>query len=320
MILVTGATGLVGSQICRELKSGNIPFRALKRHSSSIPPDLLNEDWVVGDILDFESITDALKEITIVIHSAAMISFYKGDYKLMEKINVEGTKNVVNACLGSFIKKFIHISSIAAIGRTINYSTIDEKTQWVQSPNNSYYGETKYLAELEVWRAIEEGLPATIINPSIVLGVGDWSNSSTRLFKYAWEEHRYFPSGSMNYVDNRDVASIVLKLVDANISGERYILNGGCVSYKSFFEQAAKSYGRTPPTTQLPSKYTFLVIWLAKVKSFLTRTKPFVTREALLGVKKEYSYDASKIKKLLNFAFRDLEESIGWVCSKIKKE
>jgi len=320
LILVTGATGLVGSQICRELKQKGLPYRALRRKSSQIPNDLLEVDWVEGDILDFESILDALKDISTVIHAAAVISFYKGDYELMETTNVHGTRNIVDASLTASVKKIIHISSVAALGRPIGINHIDENTQWMESSLNSYYGETKYLAELEVWRAMEEGLQTVIVNPSVILGTGDWTKGSTRLFKYAWDEHRYFPGGAFNYVDNRDISNVVCQLAQSNHNGERFILNAGSTTYESFFKLVGERFGKKAPTRKVSESLYFLAILMESVKSFFTRTKPIITRESLISTKKDYHFDASKIKKLLNFAFKDLEDTVEWVIAGLQKE
>ncbi len=320
MILITGATGLVGSQICRELKRNSHPFKALRRTSSEIPDDLVDIEWVEGDILDYESIVESLEGVSTVIHAAAVISFFKGDYKLMEDTNVDGTRNVVNASLETSVKKIIHISSVAALGRPVSSHHIDENIQWMESSNNSYYGETKYLAELEVWRAMEEGIQVAIVNPSVVLGIGDWKNGSTRLFKYAWDEHRYFPGGSFNYIDNRDVATLVHQLVPSDYVGERFILNAGSITYESFFKLVSEKFNKKAPSKKVSEKLYFLAILLESIKAFLTRTKPIITKESLISTKKEYHFDASKIKKLLNFAFKDLDDTVGWVAAGLQKE
>ncbi len=319
MILVTGATGLVGSQICRLLKEKSIEFRALKRETSKIPSELIDENWFIADILDDGAMLEAMEGVTTIIHAAAMISFYHKDNKQMELINVQGTNTVINAALKSSVTRILHISSIAALGRSKSDIEINENTQWTYSQNNTYYSETKYLAELEVWRGLEEGLSVTVVNPSIILGIGDWTTSSTRLFKYAFDEHRFFPSGSMNYVDNRDVASLVIALINSP-SGERYILNGGNVSYENFFSIAALSFGKKPPVKKISKNTSMFILVVAKIQSILTGRRPFVTREALLSSKKNYQYDASKIKKLMNFAFRDFEDTVAWVCAGLKKD
>lgn len=318
MILVTGATGLLGSQVCRELMKKQIPFRALKRSSSLVPPDLSNVQWIDGDISNFESLDDAFEGVDTVIHAAAVVSFYKGDRAEMTAVNVGGTRNVVNQCIGTG-SRLIHVSSIAALGKSSTRSSTEDDL-WDSTTNGSHYGLTKHQAELEVWRGKEEGLQVVIVNPSVILGRGDWNQGSTQLFKYAWKQRPFYPMGGISYVDNRDVAEIVVLLTTTSHWDEQYILNAGRISFAAFFEKAALAMGRKPPTWQLPGFLLFAAYTLSSIHAFLTRSRPLVTREALRLREKQTDYDASKIKKLLNFAFRDIDDSISWVGEGILKE
>ena len=193
MILVTGASGLVGSQLCIDLQEAGTPFRAMKRSSGFIPERLKNAEWIEADLLDFQSLQLSMEDVDTVIHAAAAISFYKGDKHLLFDVNVEGTKNIVDAALKAGVKRLVYVSSVGALGRPEKQTLINESHRWIPSKDNTYYGETKYLGELEVWRGMEEGLQAAIVSPSVILGQGDWSKGSTQLFKYVWEEHYFFP-------------------------------------------------------------------------------------------------------------------------------
>ncbi len=319
MILVTGATGLIGSHICRQLVQSGQPFKAFIRNKNNIPdtmPDGI--EWIEGDILDFESIYTALDGISVVIHTAALVSFYSKEFKLMDKINVRGTANMVNGALKCGVRRFIHLSSIAALGRPPNNAIISEDAKWVSSPENSYYGETKYHSELEVWRGYEEGLSTVIVNPSVVLGTGNWEKSSTKMFKYAWDEHKYYPSGSFNYVDLRDVVDVIMTLIDSDIKGKRFILNGGKISYLDFFTKVAVEFGKKPPYIHASNMLSKLVVFAEKVRSLLTGKEPMVTGETLLMSKRNFEYDNSKIKNAIEFEFRNLDSTITWACAGLK--
>jgi nucleoside-diphosphate-sugar epimerase len=208
MIAITGGNGLLGSFIIRELINTNQPFVAFKRNNSDI--SLLRDvsekiTWRDADVLDPVSLNEALNDITHVIHAAAIVSFNPRDAKKIYNVNVLGTRNITNACLNAGVRRFVHISSVAALGRQKDQTIIDEQNKWIDNPLNSTYAESKYYAELEVFRAQEEGLSTVIINPSVILAPTDWTRSSAQLFKYVYDEKSFYIDGSLNYVDVRDV-------------------------------------------------------------------------------------------------------------------
>jgi nucleoside-diphosphate-sugar epimerase len=186
MVLVTGGTGFLGAYIIKELVGQGYSVRAIRRSSklpSFVSPDILNKaQWVEGDILDVVSLDEAMEGIEQVIHSAAVVSFVKKDRKNMYQVNVEGTANVVNMALEKKVKRFVHLSSVAALGRTAGGGHVNEEKKWEESKVNTHYAKTKYKAELEVWRGISEGLEAVILNPSTILGYGDWSHTGNQWF------------------------------------------------------------------------------------------------------------------------------------------
>src|SRR5690606_3677923 len=214
MIAVTGANGLLGSFVVRKLMEANVPVVAIKRANSntSLLADLPTLAWRTADILDPISLQEAFDGVTGVIHCAAMVSFNPRDEKKLMQVNVEGTKNVVDACLIAGINRLLHVSSVAALGRQKNQTHITESNTWIDSSYNTVYGLSKYKAELEVFRAQEEGLKTIIINPSVILSRGNWDKSSAQLFKYVWRERPFYSDGSFNYVDVRDVAQQIHQL------------------------------------------------------------------------------------------------------------
>ncbi len=321
-ILVTGATGLIGSFIAKQLIADGHSVRAMKREHSdlSLVADIKNITWVEGNILDLSSCKTALIDIDVVVHAAAIISFRKKDMPSMFKTNVEGTENMVNLCLQNGIKRFIHISSIAAIGRTAKSTEISESSMWEESSANSHYAKSKYLAELEVWRAGEEGLDIVIINPSVVLGPGDWLKSSTRIFKYVWDERKFYTEGKLNYVDVRDVSSSVTTLLGDNVSGERFILSGGSILYKDFFEKIAKQFNKEPPTIKAGKLLLNIAVVMEYLRSKITGSEPNVTSESKKSARMMFHYNNNKIKSSLNFKFRTLDETLDWACTLLIKK
>jgi nucleoside-diphosphate-sugar epimerase len=323
MILVTGASGIVGHYVVDTLVSTGHKIRAIKRPNSNISRLARWQnsiDWVNADILDLPSLTNAFEGIDMVVHCAALVSFHQEDKVRMMEVNVTGTANMVNLALGNRVKKFVHVSSVAALGRKPNIEFIDEGIKWETSANNSNYAESKYLGELEVWRAQEEGLPTVIVNPSIVLGPGDWDSSSMQLFKYVNQERAFYPKGEMNFVDVRDVANIIEILLFSDIEAEKFILNSGKVPYKEAFHLISKYLNKRPPKIEVSYTLLTFAYILETIKAKLTGKRSIITRESMRLSKMTYSYSNQKLKDALNYKFKTLEESISWTCEEILKQ
>jgi dihydroflavonol-4-reductase len=322
MYLITGANGLLGSSICRFFLDKKVPFKALKRKNSDL--SLLNDvkdkiNWVEGDILDVFAIEEALEDIHTVIHSAAVVSFHDNDKNIIFKINVEGTTNLVNSCLKKGVPNFLHISSIAAIGRTKNSHIIDEETKWENSEYNSNYARSKYIAELEVWRGHMEGLKVIVVNPSVILGPGDFNKSSAKIFHFAYDEKPFYTAGSLNYVDVRDVTNIIWQLLEQNKFGERFILNAGQVTYKELLDKISENFNKKKPQFKVPPILINAAVKWEKFKSVFTGKRPLLTKETIQLSKKAFEYSNSKIVKTLDYKFIPLEESVKWTCQEFLK-
>jgi len=322
MIFITGGNGLVGSAVIKRFLEAGITIRCLKREHSdlSLLDDVKDKvEWVEGDILDIKRIETYLDGIDTIIHCAAMISFQKSRYNEMYKVNVEGTRNLVNTALARSIKAFGYISSIATIGKSKTNTPLDETNMWVDSPTNSGYSKTKYLAELEVWRGMEEGLQGFIVNPSIILGSGHWQEGSTKLFKYAYDQRVFYPQGNINYVDVSDVAEVVFRLYKSEIYGERYILNAGNESYKTFLTKVAQSFNKRAPSIKARTSLALFAYFLDTIRHTLSRREPLLTIETLRMSRESNFYDSSKVTKALNFNFKDLDSTINAITRSLKE-
>lgn len=327
MILITGINGLVGSFVARYFLEEGEKVAGFKRPESDLSLLKGLEDqitWFEGDILDVLSLEEAISKSDYVVHTAAMVSFAPKDRNKMLRINVEGTANVVNMCLLYKVKKLCFVSSVAAIGRKFSNGAsdtsnlIDEKAQWEESPLNSNYAKSKYQAELEVWRGVAEGLDAVVVNPSIILGEADWHKSSTQLFKYVYDENKYYTGGTINYVDVQDVAEIIYKLLHSDIVNERFILNGGTLSYKQFFEKVASGFGRKAPSKEI-SGFLSQIAWRVEaLRSLFTGKAPLITKETAQSANLNFIYPSQKIRKELNFEFTLLDETIQRICKNLK--
>jgi len=319
MILVTGANGLVGSFLCKEFIQKGYRVRALVRKNSDCT--LLNEiadkiEIFIGDINDTGSLIDAVEGVESIVHAAAIISFWNKRKDEMYQTNVLGTKNIVDVALEKNIKRFIHISSIAAIGRKPKDLEIDETNTWEESSLNSPYAVTKHQAELEVFRGIEEGLKAIIVNPSVILGPGLKGTSSVRLFEYVEQKNKFYTEGYINYVDVRDLSEIILFLLNSDTPiGERYIVSGGLTSYRDFFDQIADKIQVPAPKVKAAAWMRQLAWRIEAIKSFFTGKEPLLTKNTAKTASNKFEYKSNKIIQRTGKTFRPLKDTIAWTCT-----
>jgi dihydroflavonol-4-reductase len=318
MIAVTGANGLLGSFIVRQLLSTQQPFVAVVRRNSDVRllADIAEQvTFRYADVTDPVSIDEALEGVNGVIHAAAVVSFNPAQEKNIYKINVEGTRNVVDACLERNISRFVHVSSVAALGRQKDQPRITEENKWLESPLNTVYAKSKHLAEAEVFRANEEGLNTVTVSPSVILAPADWTRSSAQLFKYVWEEKKFYIDSNLNFVDVRDVVNAIFQLYNSQINGERFILNGGTIRFQDFFSMVADKFNKKPPSVKLNSAALKLLASVETLRSNLLGKEPLITRETARMAGNHFSYSSDKIKKLLNLNFHSIESTVSWCCS-----
>ena len=321
MVLVTGGTGFLGSYIIKQLVEKGYAVRAIRR-SSKLPfwisKDIFDKvEWVDGDVLDVVALEDAMEGVDTIIHSAAVVSFAKKDRKDMYQVNVEGTANVVNMALEKNVRRLIHISSVAALGRTNNGGQVNEEKKWEESKANTHYGKSKFKAELQVWRGINEGLEAIILNPGTILGYGDWHSSSCAIFKQIHNGFKWYTAGINGFVDVEDVARAAIVLMESNISEQRFIVNGDSWPFKKLQDTIADGFGKKRPEKQA-SAFLLAIAWrLEKIKSLFTGKKPLLTKESAGVAQSQTWFENEKILKALpGFSFTPLEETIKKACEK----
>ncbi len=329
MILVTGASGLVGSYLLKGLLEKQEKVKALIRTEESIKKivevfqyynlDLSkfrnNIEWVYGDITNEAQVSEAFKSVNKVYHCAASVSFYEKDKKLINKTNIGGTANIVNCCLENNIEKLVHISSIAAVKKTSENKLVIEENGW-PSGKLQAYAFSKTQSEFEVWRGIEEGLKAVIVNPSVILGPGNWNSGSSLLFKRVYRGTNFFTKGVTGFVDVRDVVSIILELMDSEIHSKRFILNGANLSYEKLFKTIAENLYVRPPTKYASPNITEFAWRISKLISIMTFTKPGLTKSVAKASHKVQNYSSSRICKEIGFEFIPIEETIRFTCEK----
>ena len=330
MILVTGATGLVGSHLLLSLASGEEKVVALKRKTSDLScvinvfsahPELYNNiQWVEGDILDYSSLKKAMNGIIKVYDCAGIISFDPADSDLMMKINIEGTANVVNVCIDNQIDKLCYVSSVSAINRINENEIIDENTEWKTSKENSKYAISKYEAEHIVRRGMTKGLKTVIVNPTIIIGSGNWKTGSTTMFQQVWRGLKFYTNGIAGFVDVRDVCEAMIRLMDSDIHSERFIVNGDNLPYKKIFDWIADNLGKPKPSIEANPLMLSIAWRIAALKKYLFKSKPFVTRETIVSGTKKLNFSNSKIKKAIDIKFIPIQQSVKETCAVFLKD
>ncbi|MEO8771383.1 MAG: NAD-dependent epimerase/dehydratase family protein [Ferruginibacter sp.] len=322
MILVTGGAGLVGKELIKQLLAKGSTVRAIYNKTAITDFKDSKLQLVQCDILDVIGLEEVMEDVDELYHCAGYISYAPGDTKKLYKINVEGTANIVNAALNAGIRKMVHVSSIAALGKPADAKTmIDENTVWVESNEKNNYGNSKYLGELEVWRAIAEGLTAVIINPSVVLGAGNWNEGSTEIFKSIYNELPWYTEGITGFVDVRNVAGSMIALMESEIVSQRFVVSAENESFRNVFNMIAKGFNKKLPTRKVTPLLAAIVWRLEAVKSKFTSVKPLITKETAASAMAVQYFDNGKLKKYLpSFNYYSLSQTISDTCAALQQK
>ena len=323
MILVTGATGFLGSELVKQLLAKGERVRALKRSTSKIPQILEKElslQWFDADILDYFALEQAFEGISQVYHSAALLSFAAEDKKKQLRINKEGTSYIVNLCLEKGVDKLVHVSSVAALGESKNGAPVDEKTQWEFDGSQQGYSISKYESEMEVWRGIAEGLNAVIVNPSIIIGKNSGKDGSGQIFETVRKGIRFYTSGSNGFVDVEDVARAMILLMESDLSAERFLINAENWSLKDIFNEAARCFDVPRPSVEAQPWMMELAWRGAGILSLLNGKRYGLTKDTARNAFKKTSYSNQKfLTQFPNFELKPIKTSIKEVCNALKK-
>lgn len=327
MNLVTGASGFLGAHlVCQLLEKGEF-VRACKRISSDLKEfnfifnhyfetELVQTEkrklleWVITDINDMPSLFSVFDKIKVVYHCAALVSFDGKDKDKLQKINVEGTANVVNAALNANVDVLCYSSSVAAIGRVKPGTVINEEAKWESSKYNSNYAVSKYKAELEVFRGAEEGLNVCMVNPGVILGVGNYKKGSNAMIQAIFKGMPLFSEGVNGYVNVKDVAAIMLNLVERRIFKQRFILVSESIGIKDVFFMIADGFSKKRPifrVTPFLAEIAWRLMWV--LRFFNPQALP-ITKETARAANHVSYYDAQKIKKTLNYNFISIKDTI----------
>jgi nucleoside-diphosphate-sugar epimerase len=320
MILVTGATGFLGSELAFQLVNQGDRIRCTKRSTSTIPKQLISFqteiEWVDADMMDLFALENALKDVNQVYHCAAFVSLKQSDKTQMIRANVAGTANLVNLCLQNHIR-LLHVSSIAAIGLAKPGDLVTENHHLDQALETDGYAISKLESEMEVWRGIAEGLDAVVVNPSLIIGANAGTNGSGALFETVRKGLKFYTAGSSGFVDVEDVAKCMISLMGAGIKAERYIISAENLTFKQATTEIAECFGIKPPAI-FAAPWMMGIAWRgAAILGALTRRDPAIDKIAAQSASLIRDYDNSKIKKAIRIEFKPISVSIKEICKRL---
>lgn len=326
MILVTGGTGLVGSHLLNRLINDGKKVRALYRaeNSKTIVKDIFAHyntqgfdsiEWIEGDLMDYFLLRDAMKDVNTVYHCAAMVSFKPSDRGAMFHINVEGTANLVNAAIECQIARFCHVSSIATLGKSQNGELIDETSFWQIDDNHSVYSQSKFRAEMEVWRGTKEGLKAVVVNPSVIIGPCHPDKSSGQLISALSKNMTFYTDGGTGFVDVRNVIDAMVELAQSDALNERFIVNGENLRYKELMQTAADVFSVKAPNIKANRLLTGIAWRLERLKYMLWGKEPKMTKETARTSQNQSRYSSAKLNDVVPMRVYSVKEALENVAS-----
>lgn len=318
-VLVTGGTGFLGSYILRALiDQGYSDIVGIHRTESSF--DLVEDikpqiSWIESDLFNLPALDGLIKDVDVIIHSAALVSLQKKDRNRLLQTNVHGTAQLVDLAIAHDVSRFVYVSSVAALGPERKDGFISEQSGWNGKPAYSNYAVSKYMAELEVFRGHAEGLSTAIINPSYIMGAGIWDAGPTSLCKQIYEGLSFYPKGTNGMVDVRDVAQMAVQLSKSrDIDGERIICSNENISHHDLFRRIAQGLNKKSPAFRMGPLIEFAALAFNQFQLIFSKGNELLTRESLRIASMDLAYDNSYSRNALNFKYRSLEETVEETC------
>lgn len=332
MILVTGGTGLVGAHLLYHLLKNDKKIRAIYRSKDKIESvkkvfsyytddvTLIDKiDWFKADITEVPAMIPAFVGVKKVYHCAAFISFNPKDYIEMRKINIHGTAIIVNLSIDAKIDKLCFVGSIASVGESINDQLITEENEWNKELDNSGYSITKFGAEMEVWRASQEGVEVVIVNPGVILGSGFWQSGSGKLFSQVYNGFKYFTEGITGFVGVKDVVKTMILLTESTIKNQRFILVSENKTYKDVLFAIADGFGKKRPSKKIKPWQTTILWRFSAFVAKISGVQPLLSKYSARSAHSVSKYSSQKIKEALNYQFEKVDTVIKDVCKNYSK-
>lgn len=327
--IITGGTGLVGSRLIYDLFNNGERILLITRSKKAIEKlkrnlqfytldseKIINAiDIKIGKLCDYDFLYEIITERAKVFHCAAMVSFNEKERDLIFETNIDFTECLINVCIEKKVHKLCFVSSVAAIGNVVEGGYIDETTPWL-SANKSSYSLSKYYSEMEVWKGAAEGLNAVIVNPSVILGPGDWNQGSPQIFNTVYKGLSFFTKGSTGYVDVRDVTKAMIGLMNSSVRNQRFILSAANLTYEELFLKIAKALRVKAPKYHA-GRWLTLIGWrINHLFSFVTQKPAKLNKNTHTSAHKKTRYSGAKITKTINFEYFHIQETINFVADK----
>lgn len=325
---VTGGTGFLGAHLISRLLQQGYRVDAIYRNKLKMadfehiakeydlsPSQKAALHWHEADLKDIVRLEEILHKNHQVFHVAGMVSFDEHKTERLHEANVTGTSIMVNACLHAGVKHFCHVSSTAAVGKTASENEpITESTPWNRDQRHTAYAKSKYKAELEVWRGIEEGLPACMVNPGVILGVGNWKFGTCRLFRLVHHGLKVYSPGLNGFIGVEDVTATMHALSEKGMVGERFILVSENLSFKKVLGDIAKNLRVKEPIWGLPEGW---ILGAGKFGSLLRSIGiPMpITRDYARSSVARHAYSSEKVRKETGLEFTAVEDVIQRVAA-----
>ena len=321
MNFVTGSTGLIGSHLILRLTEEGMPVTALFRNENG-KSDILNlfrfygkenlfqqVQWVKGDVEDADDMYELTERMHTVFHCAAIVSYHKKEASRMLEVNINGTKNIVNACIENAVKHFIHVSSISALGDSKG-GIINEETPRDFNDYHSNYSKGKYLSEQEVWRGIQEGLNATILNPAIIFGPNNCTRSSGTMIARIEKGLPALPAGGSGIVSVLDVVEVMIRAAKQEPSNERYILCAENIRMSELFTKIAAALHVKIGKNIAKRWQIVLVFYMEALVELFSGKRATITREIIRNYDEVKQFDGSKATRIFGFQYRNTFSSV----------
>lgn len=320
MVFVTGATGLIGSYLLMELAKKGESIRAMIRKNSSLKAvqnlfdlhslsqEFQQIEWVEADLESIPKLIECLQGIETIYHTAAHVGFDDRFRRDIHKVNSEGTENLVNLAISEQVSNFVYVSSISVLDNSPNEKMITENSKWDPEKPHSEYAISKKKGEMNVWRGSQEGLNVLVVYPSVVIGSLDGQRASERIFKLAYHKNAFATEGKTGYVDVRDVARIMVELVEAQKWNQGYILNSGERSFVDIF-----NYLRTKKNLKPIQAVSLSKLKLAKFFSLFSKFfgGPFMSKASFQALTGNSTYSTEKVQSIIQRPFISIEEALN---------
>ncbi len=309
---VTGPSGHVGANLVRHLIDDGWTVRALV-HDDEKGIEGLDVERYKGDLLNRQSLEQCFHGVDVVFNLAGRISIEGDPGGHVHKTNVEGTKNVVEACLACHVKRLIHFSSIHAFNPIPLDEEVDESRGEDDRPTTAHYNRSKVEGEHEVRKGIDKGLDAVILNPTSIIGPYDFAPSlmGETFLKLYQGELTALSAGGFDFVDVRDVCQAAIAAVDYGKKGENYLIAGQWLSVKELAQKVKKVKGVKVPRFALPFGFLYAILPFVKLYARITNSTPLFTKESLATLQEYRQVSYRKAKDELGYQPRPIEDSIS---------